>query len=194
MGVSGEEMTATELQLLARRGWRTVNGLMIREKADIDHVAVGPSGVLVIETKRSAERWPVGVSGKRFMVEALERAVHQAADSTRDVSNQFKREIAGAPLHAVVVVWSAAPKMDRESPWADHGGVTVVRGGHLKRGWRAWTATASTQRAWTACGRRSRGRRRCGMTASHRHGRPSNNSRGGSFRSVSARSAPAMRS
>src|SRR5579859_5197607 len=50
MAAAAEEWTAVDLRRLRRRGWRLVNGLQLRDQADIDHIAVGPAGVLVVET------------------------------------------------------------------------------------------------------------------------------------------------
>jgi len=49
-GARGEEMTAGEL---ARLGgdWTVYNGLLLPDGTDIDHVAVGPQGLFVVETK-----------------------------------------------------------------------------------------------------------------------------------------------
>lgn len=131
LGAGGEEMTAIELQPLRRRGWRVVHGLLVRERWDIDHVAVGPGGVLVFETKRSGDAWPVGVPGKPFMVDALNRAVRQARDNTRDVTREFGDVLNGAPVRAVVVAWSSVPEVDGGPGWKDYGSVTVVHGRSL---------------------------------------------------------------
>ena len=50
LGEAGEEWTSNELRRLRRHGWKFVNGLQFRV-GDIDHVAVGPDGVVVIESK-----------------------------------------------------------------------------------------------------------------------------------------------
>ena len=55
-----EEWTAGELRGVRRRGWRLVNGVKVRGDSDIDHVLVGPGGVVVVETKWSSEPWPTG--------------------------------------------------------------------------------------------------------------------------------------
>lgn len=141
MGVSGEETTVLFLQDLRRRGWRIVNGLMIREKADIDHVAVGPAGVLVIETKWSADAWPIGVPGKSFMRDTLDRAVDQARRNAKDVAIQFKKELGAVLVRPVVVAWSRARTDDGGPDWIDQDGVTVVQGRMLSK----WLETLEAQ-------------------------------------------------
>jgi hypothetical protein len=49
-GARGEEMIASELAHLPAT-WTIFNGLILPNGCDIDHVAVGPQGVFVIETK-----------------------------------------------------------------------------------------------------------------------------------------------
>lgn len=49
-GIQAEERTAEEIRQLSRDGWRLINHVML-DKADIDHVALGPGGFLAIETK-----------------------------------------------------------------------------------------------------------------------------------------------
>lgn len=49
-GARGEEMTAGELAHLPCE-WTVFNGVVLPDKRDVDHIAVGPQGVFVIETK-----------------------------------------------------------------------------------------------------------------------------------------------
>ena len=49
MGALAEQWTSNELRLLRDRGWRVINHVVLRHW-DIDHVAVGPGGVLVVQT------------------------------------------------------------------------------------------------------------------------------------------------
>ncbi|MBQ9693434.1 MAG: NERD domain-containing protein [Kiritimatiellae bacterium] len=49
-GARGEEMVAGELARLPAT-WTIFNGLLLPNELDIDHVAVGPQGIFIIETK-----------------------------------------------------------------------------------------------------------------------------------------------
>lgn len=52
-GAAGERKTASILARLERRGWIVLHDRRIpRSRANIDHVAIGPTGVFVIETKQ----------------------------------------------------------------------------------------------------------------------------------------------
>ncbi|MEJ7783826.1 MAG: nuclease-related domain-containing protein [Solirubrobacteraceae bacterium] len=49
-GAQGEQQTARALRPLAREGWIVLNDLP-RQYGNIDHVAIGPPGVFLVETK-----------------------------------------------------------------------------------------------------------------------------------------------
>jgi len=132
MGVSGEEMTALHLQDLRRRGWRIVNGLVIREREDIDHVAIGPAGVLVIETK-----WSAGPSPNRPRRRGLHegppgQAVAQVLRNAKDVGNQFRKALGATPVRAVVV-GSGSRTAEGAPDWADEDGVVMAHGRRLAK-------------------------------------------------------------
>jgi hypothetical protein len=135
-GLLAETATAEELRRLRRRGWRLVNGLVLRGNADIDHVAVGPAGVLVVETKYSDEAW-LGSQGSPFMDSRLDQAREQVLRNRRHVARHedFKRAIAGAPVRAVLVLHSSAP--DEGSPgWIEEpDGLLTVLGDRSLAEW-----------------------------------------------------------
>jgi hypothetical protein len=138
MGLVAEGWTADELRSLQTHGWRLANGIKIRAKADIDHLAVGPAGLLVVETKWSRHRWPLRDRGEGFMSNLLSDAVDQAVRNSKDVSTQFGKAIGDAPVRAVCVVWSAEESSDDDessegSGWVDYAGTVVVRGPTLRR-------------------------------------------------------------
>ena len=55
-GADGEAFTAQQLRRLRRRGWRAVHNIAL-ESGDIDHLAIGPGGVLALETKSTDADW-----------------------------------------------------------------------------------------------------------------------------------------
>jgi hypothetical protein len=72
-GARGEEMVAGELARLPAT-WTIFNGLILPDGSDADHVAVGPQGIFVIETKNykgwifgheNSEEWKQSLLGKR---------------------------------------------------------------------------------------------------------------------------------
>ena len=132
MGLVGEGWTLDELRPALRHGWRLVNGLRLRALADIDHVMVGPAGAVVVETKWSSSEWPGTLGGHGFMDHQLADAIDQTRRNRGDVATHFKRDLAGAPVLAVLVLWSAVDAGLDHSLDAD--GVSVLPGRRL----RAW--------------------------------------------------------
>lgn len=139
MGIQAEDWTAQELRRMRRYGWHSIDGLMLRSDSDIDHVAVGPGGVLVVETKWSAERWPNDDQGSGFMDRALARAVGQARDNCRMVRLAFARDIPRDQVKGVCVLWSSQSGKDEQIRESD--GVTIVPAGKLRSWLRQLDAT-----------------------------------------------------
>lgn len=139
LGLQGELHTAEWLGELARSGYRVFHDLQ-GERGNIDHIAVGPAGVLVIETKtRSKSKGAkVRYDGARLLVgdwDATEQFLGQARACRDDVRRRLREysEIAAQiPVRAVVAipgwkveerhasgaeVWVLNPK-DRIAAWA----------------------------------------------------------------------------
>lgn len=131
IGLDAEASTADELRRLRRHGWKLANGIKIREKEDIDHLVVGPAGLLVVESKWSRHRWPLGDQSQSFMSARLSDAVAQVLRNRKDVSTQFAKALDGTPLRAVCVIWSAEDSSG-DPPWIEFGDAVVVRGPALK--------------------------------------------------------------
>lgn len=127
MGQAAEGWTDTELQRLRRKGWRHVNHLMIKSTSgDVDHVAVGPDGVLVIETKwRSAE---VDVDNLSHWTRGAVNQVRQNREDVRRLLGWRERD--RRPIEALVVWWG--PEVTHESTGAVLADdVNVIAGAHL---------------------------------------------------------------
>jgi hypothetical protein len=126
MGEMGEQWTADELRRLRRRGWKIMNQLALRPSWDVDHVAIGPAGALVVETKWRSSGWnePGDASDIR-------RAVRQAKDNANDVGLMLRGALAGAPVRAVVVLWSPQPG-EAADDLREVDGCVVMRGRALR--------------------------------------------------------------
>jgi hypothetical protein len=127
MGLHAEEWTAQRLRPLRRKGWLLVNGLQLRAKSDIDHVVIGPPGLIVIETKWSAERWPTFKEQAGFMDSSLKNAVDQVSRNCRDVHSNFRRVLGDTPVGRACVLWTSNVGSEKEHIW-NYDGVTIIPG------------------------------------------------------------------
>lgn len=108
-GATGEALTAARLRRCARMGWRAVHNIAIKPR-DIDHVAVGPGGVLAIESKCPDAGWEWLCSQNHHLdwVRQTAKAAFRSAAlikqhcgdpvDVRAVLVVWTRGLAGAPL------------------------------------------------------------------------------------------------
>jgi hypothetical protein len=124
LGALGEQWTAGELRSLRRQGWRVMSHLTLRH-ADIDHVAIGPGGVLVVETKWRSDKDAFGQNLESLPVSRL-------LGSADDVRLMLQARLNGAAVKSVFVIWG--PRSWR-SDLADEAppGVVVLAGRDLSR-------------------------------------------------------------
>ncbi len=128
MGQAAEEWTATELKRLRRHGWKHINNVMFRQW-DVDHIAVGPNGVIVIETKWRSD--PIDLTNPdEWLLEAAER-LHR---SERDVAGHLGWGAnPDASVTSVLVVWGPSITQRDDQPLRSQRGVNVLAGEHLRR-------------------------------------------------------------
>lgn len=133
-GLSGESATAAQLgrRRHRRQGWMTVHGLVFNG-TDVDHVAIGPGGVLVVETKWVSSH-PWKIVGDRIdgpVRDPLQQARRNAA-RVGNVLADPRRGGMQVEVHPSVVVWG--PGMPVVAEGHDVvGGVLVFTGGEIGR-------------------------------------------------------------
>jgi hypothetical protein len=121
-GVAGERRTARVLAPLERRGWAVLHDLAIPgSAANIDHLAIGPGGVVVIDSKQYRGRLRLDQDGllwhgRRLLVSQLRRVLW-AADQADEVLG-----IADLTVGAIVAVHGASVPCGR----LETDGVTVA--------------------------------------------------------------------
>jgi Nuclease-related domain len=125
MGDRGEQFTASELRRMQRRGWRVINHVSLKRHTDIDHVAVGIGGVLVIETKWSGDPWTLDAG----VDERVRRAVDRIAPQATAIRRMFPNHVAPSAIVPVLVLWGGYNADDVGRRVID--GVTVLRGAEL---------------------------------------------------------------
>jgi hypothetical protein len=121
-GAAGERRTARLLAPLERQGWAVLHDLAIAgSAANIDHLMIGPGGVVVIDTKQyrgqlHLDRYGMVWHGRHLLISTLRR-VRWQADQADEVLG-----IADLQVPAVVAVHGASV------PWGclEAEGVTVV--------------------------------------------------------------------
>ena len=99
VGARGEELLARRLDTLADRGVRLLHDRRIpRTTANIDHIAIAPSGVFVIDAKRYTGRPHLRVEGGLFRART-EKLIVGTRDCTRLVEGARKQmDLVGAAL------------------------------------------------------------------------------------------------
>jgi hypothetical protein len=89
-GAAGERHTARLLAPLERQGWAVLHDLAVPgSAANIDHLAIGPGGVFVIDSKQYRGRLHLDSSGRlwhgRYPLDPVLRAVSFEADQAAQV-------------------------------------------------------------------------------------------------------------
>jgi hypothetical protein len=121
-GTAGERRTARLLAPLERHGWAVLHDLAIPgTQANIDHLVIGPGGVIVVDSKRYRGRLRLDRDGmvwhgRHLLVSALRKVLWQA-DQADEILG-----IADITVAAVVAVHGASV------PWGllQADGVTIV--------------------------------------------------------------------
>jgi hypothetical protein len=146
-GAAGERRTARLLAPLGRRGWAVLHDLAIPgTQANIDHLVIGPGGVLVIDTKHYRGRLRVDGDGlvwhgRHLLVSALRKVLWQA-DQVDEVLG-----IAEITVAAIVAVHGASV------PWGglQADGVTLIPARRMPDLLQALPAVLGPERvAWLA--------------------------------------------
>jgi hypothetical protein len=110
-GAAGERRTARLLAPLQRRGWAVLHDLAIPgSTANIDHLVIGPGGVLVIDSKRyrgqlRVDRDGLVWHGRHLLVSALRTTLWEAdqADEVLGIANVQVAAIVA--VHGASVPW-----------------------------------------------------------------------------------------
>jgi hypothetical protein len=110
-GANGERRTARLLAPLERRGWAVLHDLAIPgSQANIDHLVIGPGGVLVIDSKQYRGRLRLDAygmlwHGHHLLVSAL-RKTRWEADQADEVLGIADVQVAAiVAMHGVSVPW-----------------------------------------------------------------------------------------
>lgn len=124
IGADAERWTARELRACRGLGWWTASHVEF-SGYDVDHVVLGPSGVVVVETKWTSEERLLDREG------SLNGAVTQVLRNARTVGLWIAGRNWQERVHPVLVYWG--PRLGEELRAAPHtvDGVTVMAGDQL---------------------------------------------------------------
>ncbi|MFF6893079.1 nuclease-related domain-containing protein [Streptomyces microflavus] len=106
LGLIGERTTGRRLNTLRRQGWRVLHSVQWPSKSDIDHLAIGPSGVFTINSKfrKGKAVWygdhaiTVNRSPTRYIVVSE----HEAQRTSRALSDRCGFFVPVRPVIAIV--------------------------------------------------------------------------------------------
>lgn len=124
MGDLAEQWTASDLRRLRSQGWRLVNG--VRLGVEIDHVLIGPGGVIAVESKWSGQSWSTPYGRERAA--GAEAQVRRGSRQLRLLSDLRRCGI--DQVDSLVVLWG--PDADDLSMASDATVPTpVIAGGDI---------------------------------------------------------------
>ena len=120
-----ESNTSSEVRKLHRKGWRIIDNLPF-DKFDVDHIAIGPGGVVVLETKWTSD----GLTNTRGRLNQYgETAVRQVAGNVPRIDALLGQNKCDARVaRACVVSWGTR---SHGTPLTSPNGVTVIDGDQL---------------------------------------------------------------
>lgn len=118
VGALGEQWSASELRKLSRQGWRILNHVVLRHH-DIDHVAVGPGGVVVVESKWTAEPWA-------WNGPYLQRTIKRVRSDAMSVQGMIQSRVGRGKVSGAIVIWGAGLEETDGTLPCDVGGVMVA--------------------------------------------------------------------
>lgn len=133
MGATAEQWTAQEMRMLRRSGWKVTSHVRPWVKGgDVDHLAIGPGGAVVIESK-----W---VSDERTLQRSdrVEEDRKQLEKSAIRIRNTLRNRLQNAPIRSAVVYWGAVNHADAAVTSVDNDPQVLV-GSQLER----WLHTIS---------------------------------------------------
>jgi hypothetical protein len=133
-GADGERKTGDILKRLEKDGWRSVHGRQARF-GDLDHIAVGPGGIFLLNTKNLAGSITVEVDGLTASYRDSPRRsfTHtKLAPTMRGDAKHLKERIRAVTgltywVQPVVVIWG-----DFDSSEIQHDGIAYLEGRRLR--------------------------------------------------------------
>ena len=122
LGVLAEQWTADELRKLRRRGWLTINHVMLKDhQGDVDHAVVGPGGFFALNTKQRSD-WSDAVGD----IGSMASSAVWAAERVR-----LRIGPRASGVTPMVVAWGVGARKLFPRP-VSHDGAVFCSGHHLR--------------------------------------------------------------
>jgi len=123
-GAAGEQLVAAELEKLTASGWRILHDRRAPDGGNIDHLAIGPPGVAVVDAKNWSSAVTINaerrlVSSKYDHTEEVDR-LNALVDHVRGLANRD-----GSPL-SVRGYMVLTGDLDRDRAASDLGDIRIV--------------------------------------------------------------------
>ena len=133
MGSTAEQWTASELRPLRKQGWVLINRFLLDRGGDIDHLLIGPAGIVVAETKWRSSGWTL-----RPPAPEVREAMQRVSRSAHRIGNWDPVKKAGCPVQPVLFLWGRRADEPAEATreYLDIGPVAVIRGTRAAAHWR----------------------------------------------------------
>jgi hypothetical protein len=133
MGSTAEQWTASELRPLRKQGWVLINRFLLDRGGDIDHLLIGPAGIVVAETKWRSSGWTL-----RPPAPEAREAMQRVSRSAHRIGNWDPVKKAGCPVQPVLFLWGRRADEPAEATreYLDIGPVAVIRGTRAAAHWR----------------------------------------------------------
>jgi hypothetical protein len=109
-GVLAEGWTVSELRPLRSRGWTLVKHVML-EKSDVDHMLIGPGGLLALETK-FRKNWHPPITNYAAMA-------RQAANAAWAL--QARVRVSTPKVVPMIVMWGPTVQENFSAPFVAEG-------------------------------------------------------------------------
>jgi hypothetical protein len=126
-GYEGEEKVGKALDKLGKHGWRFIHSIPTGQRSDIDHLGIGPGGVVLVNTKAHPDAqvriadWGIIVDGNK--TDYAKQVKEQARRAHEALSRAAGRKVS---VHPMVVIYVGNILRSKELDKIGDAGVEVA--------------------------------------------------------------------
>lgn len=97
-GAEGEEVIGAALEKMRKRGWRILHSIPTGEESDIDHLAIGPGGIVLFNSKRHKNAKIQVKRGGIYINGGQTTHVLQIRNQVKSATKKLSKAL-GRPIH-----------------------------------------------------------------------------------------------